>query len=142
LNLKEPEEKTFMIENVVTVTPGTLIGEIAKAKYDGYRFVTMTCVELDADTIEVIYHFDRNLTLKNYRLNISKCEDIPSISHIFMAAFLVENEIQDFFNVAFSGLIIDFKQTLYLEDEAQRAPLCRYTVSRTASPEPANQGDA
>jgi len=125
-----------MLENVVSISPETLVGEIAKTKYEGYRFVTLTCVELDADTVEVIYHFDRDFTLKNIRLKVAKDTDIPSISHIFMAAFLAENEIQDMFHLKFKGLIIDFNRTLYFDDDAQSAPLCRYTVSQTKSPEP------
>jgi ech hydrogenase subunit D len=125
-----------MLENVVSISPETLAGEIAKAKYDGYRFVTMTCVELDADTVEVIYHFDRDFKLKNYRLAVPKNMCIPSISHIFMAAFLAENEIQDMFHLKFNGLIIDFNQTLYFDDDAQLAPLCRYTVKKIKPPEP------
>jgi ech hydrogenase subunit D len=134
-----------MLENVVSISPESLVGEIAKAKYEGYRFVTMTCVELSADTVEVIYHFDRNFTLKNYRMMVPKNADIPSVSHVFMAAFLVENEIQDMFHLKFNGLIIDFNRTLYFDDDAQSAPLCRYTVSQTKSPEPdqrQNPGDA
>jgi ech hydrogenase subunit D len=133
-----------MLENVVSVNPEALVGEIAKTKYEGYRFVTMTCVELNADTIEVIYHFDRDFMLKNIRMTAAKGVEIPSISHIFMAAFLVENEIQDMFHVKFNGLIIDFNRTLYFDDEAQTAPLCRYTVSQTKSPEPeqSQKGDA
>jgi ech hydrogenase subunit D len=130
-----------MIENVVSVNPETLVGEIAKAKYEGYRFVTMTCVELDADKVEIIYHFDKNFILKNYRMTIEKDAAIPSISHIFMAAFLVENEIQDMFHVAFNGLLIDFKRTLYFDDKTERAPLCRYTVSETKSAQSAENTD-
>jgi len=55
--------------------------------------------------------------------------EIPSISNIYMAAFLAENEIQDLFNVKFSGLVIDFKRTLYFDDALQTAPLCRYSVN-------------
>jgi hypothetical protein len=61
-----------------------------------------------------------------------------------MAAFLAENEIQDMFHLKFKGLIIDFNRTLYFDDNAQTAPLCRYTVSQIKSPEPEsiqNSGD-
>jgi ech hydrogenase subunit D len=145
VKLKADKEKKSMLENVVSVSPENLAGEIAKTKYEGYRFVTMTCVELDADTVELIYHFDRDFTLRNIRLTALKNMEIPSISHIFMAAFLVENEIQDMFHLKFNGLIIDFNQTLYFDDETQTAPLCRYTVRQTKSPEPGqsqNPGDA
>jgi ech hydrogenase subunit D len=124
-----------MIQNIVPVTSETLAGEIAKIKFEGYKFITMTCVEMDANTVDVIYHFDKEYQLKNFRLTVSKDAAIPSISHIFMAAFLVENEIQDLFDVKFSGLIIDFKRTLYFDDKPQTAPLCRYTVNQIKSPE-------
>ena len=126
-----------MIENIVPVTPETLAGEIAKVKYEGFKFVTLTCVELDASTVDIIYHFDRDYKLKNFRLTIPKNMNVPSISHIYMAAFLAENEIQDLFNMKFSGLVIDFKRTLYFDDALQAAPLCRYSVNEVKPPESA-----
>ncbi len=118
-----------MKEEVISVTPDTVLNETVDMKRSGYRFVTMSCVELDADTVDILYHFDKDLVLKHLRLTIPKKEAAPSISPVYFAAFLVENEIQDQFGIRFDGLVLDYDRTLYLEEEVQGAPYCRITVS-------------
>ena len=117
-----------MLEDVMVITPEILTGESAKLKYEGYKFITLSCMEIDAGHVEILYHFDRDLRLKHFRLSVPRERVIPSISHVYLAAFLVENEIQDFFNVRFSGLAIDFNRTLYLDDEIKNVPFCKYQV--------------
>jgi ech hydrogenase subunit D len=116
---------------IVAISPDTILGEAAKAKVEGYRFVTMTCVELDAMSVELLYHFDRNFELKHLRLTLPKDTPMPSISPVYLAAFLVENEIQDLFGVRFQGLAIDYERTLYLDEEVKQAPFCKFVVSTT-----------
>lgn len=128
-----------MLENVVSVTPDTLLGETAKIKFEAAKFITLTCVELDAHTVDILYHFDRDYTFTHFRLTVPKETVVPSISHIFAAAFLAENEIQDLFNVNFSNLSIDFKRTLFLENGIKSGPLCRYTVESPPVPETADK---
>ena len=123
-----------MLENVLPVTLETLLDEAAKIKFSGYKLVTLSWVERDPATVEVLYHFDRDFQLKHLRLSTPRDAAIPSISSIFSAAFLVENEIQDLFGLSFNGLIIDFKRTLLLENGTRLGPLCRYS---TAGPAPA-----
>lgn len=126
-----------MLENVVSVTPETLLNETAKIKFTGCRLITLSCVELNATDIEILYHFDREFQLMHFRLSISRDTVAPSISHIFPAAFLAENEIQDLFNITFSNLSIDFKRTLFLENGTKLGPLCRYSTAAQPQPEAA-----
>jgi len=125
-----------MLHDVTCVSREALVGEAAKIKVLGYRFVTLSCVEKDASTFDIFYHFDRDLTLKNFKLSVSKTDRVPSISAVYFAAFLVENEIQDLFGIAFDGLAVDYKQTLYLEKEAKVTPFCRYTEVKAPQAEP------
>ncbi len=118
------------MKEVISTTKGTVVSKTVDMKKDGYRFVTMSCVELDADTVDILYHFDRDLHLKHLRLTIQKKEAVPSVSLVYFAAFLVENEIQDQFGIRFDGLVLDYERTLYLEKEAPDAPYCRISVSR------------
>jgi ech hydrogenase subunit D len=119
-----------MKEETILVTKETVIGETAKIKIDGYRFVTMTCVELDENQVDVIYHFDKNLQLKHFRFTVPKDTLIPSISVVYQSAFLAENEIQDLFGIHFDNLIIDYRRTLYFEGETSAVPFCKFTVKR------------
>jgi ech hydrogenase subunit D len=120
-----------MREEIMNVSAEALVGEVAKLKVQGYRLVTLSCTELDAATVDILYHFDKDLGLKHLRLRTSKSGTLPSISPVYFAALLVENEIQDFFGLRFEGLMVDFRGTLYLEEEALKTPYCRFSL-RTA----------
>lgn len=116
---------------VIPVSLASLIGETGRMKAEGFRFVTESCVELNESTVELLYHFDKDLQLKHLRLTIPKETVVPSVSSVYLAAFLVENEIQDLFGIRFEGLAVDYNRTLYLEEEIKTTPLCRYTVDRS-----------
>jgi ech hydrogenase subunit D len=101
------------------------VGETAKIKSEGYRFVTLTCVELDENTVDILYHFGRNLDLIHLRMTTPKDTLVPSISPIYFSAFLVENEVRDLFGIRFQGLPIDYDRTFYLEEESGENPFCK-----------------
>ncbi len=117
------------IADIRTVAPADIRAEAEKRKQAGWRLVTLTCTELDADTLDVIYHFDQNLRLENLRVSYPKSKPLPSISGIYFAALLVENEMQDHFGVGFEGLVVDYGKTLLLDQEVQRTPFCKYNVA-------------
>jgi len=121
-----------MLHDVACASLETLVGEVAKIKVLGYRLVTLSCVERDEDTFDLFYHFDKNLTLKHFKLNVSKGVPVPSITPVYFAAFLVENEMQDLFGIAFEGLALDYERTLYLDEEVRATPFCRFTVAKAA----------
>jgi len=105
--------------------------EIDNMKSNGWRFVTITCVEIDENSVELLYHFDKDLELYHFRVSALKKDPVPSISPIFFAAFLVENEIIDLFGLSFTDLVLDFGGTLYLDDsEVASTPLCKYGIKR------------
>jgi ech hydrogenase subunit D len=120
-----------MLRDVKCLSLETLVGEVAKIKVQGYRFVTLSVAERDADTFDIFYHFDKNLSLKHFKLSVSKGASVPSITPVYFAAFLVENEIQDLFGIRFEGLVVDYERTLYLEPETKVTPFFRCTVIRT-----------
>ena len=103
---------------------------VAELKSQGYRFVTITCVRVEGGQAELLYHFDRHLGLVHLRLSAEGSGMLPSISAIFPAAYLVENEIQDHFGLHFSGLVPDYRRTLFLEGEGEAAPFCRDQLAK------------
>jgi ech hydrogenase subunit D len=123
-----------MREEITTVSAEALVGEVAKLKVLGYRLVTLSCTELDASTVDILYHFDKDLGLKHLRLTAPKTDAVPSISPVYFAALLVENEIQDFFGLRFEGLVVDYRGMLYLEEEALKTPYCRFSLRAAATP--------
>ncbi len=119
------------------IAPAQLLAEVGGLKAQGFRLVTLTSVELDETDMEIVYHFDRDLALKNLRLRVAKGGQLPSISGLFFAAFLVENEIRDQFALTFEGLVLDYQGRL-LNETAQTAvssPFCRYQI-QTNKPMP------
>jgi ech hydrogenase subunit D len=121
-----------MREEIVPVEADRLVGEAARLKVQGYRLVTLTCTELDETTVDILYHFDKDLGLKHLRLTAAKHAPVPSISPVYFAALLVENEIQDFFGLRFEGLVVDYQGMLYLEEEALKTPYCRISLRKAA----------
>jgi ech hydrogenase subunit D len=122
--------------DVLPVSVDNLVGEAAKKKVEGYRFVTMSCSELDDATVDILYHFDKDLEMTHRRLTVARDILVPSISPVYFAAFLVENEIQDLFGVRFKGLAIDYERTLFLDEEVEDAPFCRKMASKKREEEP------
>jgi ech hydrogenase subunit D len=117
-----------MLHDVTCISREALVGEIAKIKLQGYRFVTLSCVERDERAFDIFFHFDKDLKLKHFKLSVSGTETVPSITAVYSAAFLVENEIQDLFGITFDGLVVDYERTFYLEAEVNATPFCRYTA--------------
>ena len=122
-----------MNPEIVSITPDQVVGACARKKAEGCRFVTMTCAALDEDRLEILYHFDRDFKLEHLRLAVSKDMLLHSVSDVYFAAFLVENEIQDLFGLRFAGLAIDYQRTLYLDPEIVQAPFCKYAVKTEAN---------
>jgi ech hydrogenase subunit D len=76
----------------------------------GYRLVQISCAR-EGDGYEVTYSFDKDLTLKHLRIIAHPENPVPSISHIYLASFVYENEIADLFGIPFTGIVIDYKGT-------------------------------
>ena len=125
-----------MLGEVISVSLDDVIEKVAKKKVDGYRFVTMSCAELDENTIDILYHLDKDLKLINFRLTVARNAAVPSISPVYFAAFLVENEMQDLFDIRFTGLAIDYERTLYLEEEVKITPFCKYSLAEANRQKP------
>ena len=111
-----------MLDNVSQVTLEEIPTEVWKLKTDGYRFVTMTCCDL-GDAHDILYHFDKNYQLKHLRIRLPRGTALPSVSAIFFAALIVENEMQDLLGVTVSGMAIDFKGRFMLAEGAPLTPL-------------------
>ena len=112
------------------ITADKLVAEVTRLKNEGWRLVTMSSVEIDANTMEILYHFDRELKLTNLRLSLPKGGTVPSISGVLFGAFLIENEIRDQFGVTFDGLVVDYQGRLLNDCTAttSSSPFCRLLV--------------
>ncbi len=124
------------VENVLETTPITLDAlrdEAKKCFDDNWRLVTMTAVDTGEAGFDLLYHFDKDMAIKHYRLSVPKETVVPSISPVYFAALLVENEIRDQFGVCFSDIVLDFGGNLYLEEEVRAMPFCKVSVAQKQS---------
>ena len=93
-------------------------------KAEGYRFITITAVDdADNDNFDLYYHFDKELELKQIKISLKRGSSIPSISYIYEAAFLVENEIKELFGVNITDISIDYGGALLLSNADLNAPM-------------------
>ncbi|KAF5091411.1 NADH-quinone oxidoreductase subunit C [Methanospirillum sp. J.3.6.1-F.2.7.3] len=102
--MKQPEQ------NIETITVEDLIHRVHSFHDDGYRLVQISCAQ-EGDTFELTYTFDRDLALSHLRIPADQETSIPSISRIYLASFVYENEIADLFGIPFSGIAVDYKGT-------------------------------
>lgn len=104
------------------VEPSALVERVTELKTKGLRFVTLTAL-VAGDQIEILYHFADDLALVHLSLHVAPGGKVPSISPVFLAAVLVENEIQDQFGIAFDGIAVDYNRRFYLDEDVTTVPL-------------------
>jgi ech hydrogenase subunit D len=98
-----------------TITPisvGEVIAKAGQAKKDGHRLVQIGCTKI-GDDFEIIYTYDKDYRMLNYRITVKQDDEIPSISGVYWGAFVYENEIHDLYGIHITGINIDFKGTFY-----------------------------
>jgi ech hydrogenase subunit D len=113
-----------MIPNIVVVESDKIQEEANNMKLYGYRFMAMTCDQI-GDKLELTYHFAMEFEIKNLRTVVEPKATVKSISHIYPAALLIENEFQDLYGLHFSDLLIDYKGRLYLATNAPETPMMK-----------------
>lgn len=117
-----------MIENLTEIKADQLLGEVQNMIYDDYRFITATCVDLGDGSFDVIYHFDKDLEMKNYRLTVKKEEEVPSISKIYFSALLVENEMKELFGLNVTNILVDYGGHFLLSDDDLENPMAKQQI--------------
>jgi ech hydrogenase subunit D len=83
-----------------------------------------TCSDVGGG-FEVLYHFDRDLALRNLSVNVTAGDTLPSITDIYACAFLVENEMHDLFGLAIEGISIDYQGRLLISDAVDASPVIK-----------------
>ncbi len=113
-----------MLPNQKEITRDELLEAVAGKLPQGYRFVTLTCLDA-GDAFDVIYHFDRDYQLSHLRLRLPKGQTLPSISSMVFSAVIVENEIKDLFGIEVTGMKLDYGGKLLLAEGAPNAPMLK-----------------
>lgn len=122
---------------VFRVTPedvpvAELLARAKRFHEEGFRFATATSVDR-GDHLDVLYHFDRDLEVHTLRVSVPDGEAVPSLTPVYLCAFLVENEMSELFGLKVEGMAVDFGGGLLLAMDAPRMPM------RKSAPPAANQ---
>jgi ech hydrogenase subunit D len=119
----------IMIENLTAITADQLLGIAQNMMYDDYRFITSTCVDLGDGSFDVIYHFDKDLEMTNFRLTVKKEDEVPSISKIYFSALLVENEMKELFGLNVTNILVDYGGHFLLSDDDLVSPMAKQQIT-------------
>ena len=97
----------YKIQNFISIEPAQLLDKVQDLKADGYRLGQACCTKI-SEGFEIIYSFDKDHVLTNYKLVIPEEEVIASITGVYWAAFIYENEMQDLFGVKFKHMALNY----------------------------------
>ncbi len=129
-----------MMKVTAEVTPENLLERVAAFQTRRYRFVTMTAVD-STTHFDIYYHFDdNNYELLTLQLKLERKAILPSISKIYFAALIVENEIQDLFGIKLENLVLDYHGRFLLAEGAPDRPFCRVPGVGVSIMEPKTAG--
>ena len=95
------------VQNFEDITLAELLPKVRQLKEEGARFVQM-CGITQPDGAIVMYSFDKDYTLYNYKLKVLDDEEVESITGSYWNAFVYENEIHDLFGITFLHNALDF----------------------------------
>jgi ech hydrogenase subunit D len=99
-------------QQIIPISVGDVVTKAGQAKKDGNRLVQIGCTKIE-DNFEILYVFDKDYKLTNYRITVKQTDKVPSISGVYFGAFVYENEIHDLYGIHVTGINIDFKGTFY-----------------------------
>lgn len=126
------------LTDITEVQCETLLNYVAQKKGQGHRLVTITCRDT-GDGHELLYHFDKDYHLSNLRLQLPKGATLPSITSLYFAAVIVENEMKDLFGLSIEGLALDYEGKLILAEGAPKAPLNKSSCVEASEQKPSEQ---
>lgn len=103
-------------ETIVTIEWMHLITTVMEKKVDDWRLAQMCSAFVDGK-YELTYSFAKHYELVNYRIIVDKEQSVPSITTVYPAAFLYENEMKELFGVKMEYIELDYHNRLYRIDE-------------------------
>jgi ech hydrogenase subunit D len=101
-------ERKDLIQDIIAIEVSDLLSSVSDMKSTGYR-LGQACASKTGEGLEVLYSFEKDETLKNLKVTIKdKPLELQSISNIYWAAFIYENEMHDLFGITFMNLALDY----------------------------------
>lgn len=116
-----------------------LITTCEEYKAKGFRLAQL-CPKLERDdSITLIYTFVSGAEVVNFKVSgiVKGVTEVPSVTPLFIAAFIFENEAHDLFGVNIVGNLIDFEGKFYAFAEGVEAPMTIISPAQLAAREKA-----
>ncbi|MBF0484841.1 MAG: NADH-quinone oxidoreductase subunit C [Candidatus Omnitrophica bacterium] len=100
-------------QTIVEITLDSLLAKVREVKYEGWRLVQICCTKLP-ECLELQYSFDKDYVYQSFKIVLKDTvTPVPSISGVYLSAFLYENEIHDLFGVKVENIAVDYKGDFY-----------------------------
>ena len=109
-------EKKYQIQDIQPVAPSELLGRVRQLKDNGYR-LAQVCGTPKEDGAELLYTFDKDHILLNFRVRVKDGEEVESITGTYWPAFIYENEIHDLFGIPFLHNALDYNGNFFVTAE-------------------------
>lgn len=116
-----------------------LHGFAVSRRDEGWRYV-QTLAVLTEEGVDLVYSFMKCGHLDNRVVSIARDAEVPSITDVFLAAFVFENEIHDLFGVDIRDIAIDFEGNFYRL--ANEAPMTIISPEQAAARQKAKKAAA
>jgi hypothetical protein len=114
-----------------------LLEAAQEKKDDGWRFVQLLGVNTEQG-VDLYYSFMKGSMLENLRIEgVARDQQVPSITGLFIAAFVFENETRELFGVDIRDIAIDFDGHFY--DLAEPEPMTFISPEQQAAREKARK---
>ena len=127
-------------QEFITLPLDELRATAHRMKDEGYRFIQSHAVYNEPD-VDLYYSFMKDGKITNWRIEgVTKEDSVPSITDIFLAAFVFENEARELFGVDMRDIAIDFQGALYAPAESE--PMRVITPEQKAAIEKARKAAA
>lgn len=118
-----------MIEFLRDISKDELVGEVKKFADQKARFMIGFCCDL-GEKLEATYCFNHTpgMDMKALRITVGKDEVVPSISGIYLAAVLSENEMQEQYGMKIKDIAIDFGGHMFLAHDSPKTPMLKEKI--------------
>ena len=101
-------ERKDLIQDIEAAAAQDLLAIAQDAKAAGCR-LSQICATVAGDSLEVLYTFEKDNILKNYKFIIdAEAPGLQSVTAIYSYAFIYENELHDLFGITFKNLALDY----------------------------------
>ena len=112
----------------------------ARRAEEGWRYVQILAVNTE-EGIDLVYSYMKDGLLENDTVAAVGADDaVPSITDLFLEAFVCENEIHDLYDVAIANIAIDFGGMFY--QLSSKAPMTVVSPEQLAAREKAKKAAA